>query len=66
MSGEGGGGDKHVEDTERTLMMGTLTLYLKPSSGTMSTSKMYFAHGISPERFTLQCGNILLQQKNGQ
>lgn len=42
-----------------------LTLYLNPSSGTMSTSKMYFAHGIRPERFTLQCGNILLENIEG-
>lgn len=40
-----------------------LTLYLKPSSGTMSTSKMYLAHGMRPERLILQCGNILLQQR---
>lgn len=30
----------------------------------MSTSKMYFAHGIRPDRFTLQCGNILLENKS--
>lgn len=37
-----------------------LTLYLRPSSGTMSTSKMYFAYGTNPDKLILQCGNILL------
>lgn len=40
---------------------GYLTLYLKPSTGTISTSKMYLAHGIRPARLILQCGNILLE-----
>lgn len=40
-----------------------LTLYLKPSSGTMSTNKMYLAHGMRPDTLTLQCGNILLDNR---
>ncbi len=36
------------------------TLYLRPSSGTMSTSKMYFAYGTNPDKLILQCGNVLL------
>lgn len=39
-----------------------LTLYLKPSSGTMSTNKMYLAQGMRPDRLILQCGNILLEK----